>query len=104
LLARIQQQETKVPVYVLAYHVDYWNHLGWKDVFSNPEFSKRQCNYSRQLGAQVYTPQLIINGKTEVLGSDAPAVTLAIKDALGTPATTVLSLNAEMQKYFARTA
>lgn len=97
LLARIQREAGNTPVYVLAYHVDYWNRLGWKDGFSSPEFSKRQYQYSRQLNAQVYTPQLIINGKAEFVGSDAPAITQAVKDALGSKNPTVFTLQAGLE-------
>lgn len=97
LLAHIQQEVGNTPVYILAYHVDYWNRLGWKDAFSQPEFSKRQYRYSRQLGAQVYTPQLILNGKAEFVGSDAPAISGAIKDALSGQDGAVISLQAGQQ-------
>ncbi len=97
LLARIQQESGNTPVYVLAYHVDYWNRLGWKDAFSQPEFSKRQYRYSRQLSAQVYTPQLILNGKAEFVGSDATAIRGAIKDALSSQGGAVISLQAGQQ-------
>ena len=82
LLARIQKEAGNKPVYVLAYHVDYWDRLGWKDIFSNPLFTKRQYQYSRQFTGQVYTPQVVVNGKTEFVGSDEPAANSAIKDAL----------------------
>lgn len=91
LLARIQKAAGDQPVYILAYHVDYWNRLGWRDIFSKAVYSKRQNQYSRQLGAQVYTPQLIINGKSEYIGSDEAAVSEAIKDALN--GSSQLSLN-----------
>jgi hypothetical protein len=97
LVARIQGEAGNSPVYILSYHVDYWNRLGWKDVFSKSEFSKSQYQYSRQLNAQVYTPQLIINGKAEFVGSDAPAITVAIKTALKTKSSTVLNLQASLQ-------
>ena len=55
----------------LAFHVDYWNRLGWKDPFSKAEFSERQREYSKNFDAgNVYTPQLIINGKNEIVGSN----------------------------------
>lgn len=95
LLARIQKAAGDQPVYILAYHVDYWNRLGWKDIFSKAEYSKRQNQYSRQLGAQVYTPQLIINGKSEYIGSDEAAVREAIKGALN--GSSQLSLNIKGQ-------
>lgn len=95
LLARIQKESQEKPVYILAYHVDYWNSLGWKDVFSNATFSKRQKEYSYHLNAQVYTPQVIVNGKTEMVGSDEPALREAISSALTTAQTAQVSLKAQ---------
>ena len=52
-------------VITLAWHVDYWDYLGWKDTFSSSSFTKRQRNYSNTLGtSSVYTPQIIVNGST----------------------------------------
>lgn len=86
LLAQVQQQAGDKPVYVLAYHVDYWDHQGWRDVFSNPDFSKRQYQYASKLRAQVYTPQVVVNGKTEFVGSNRPALDFALASALsGSP-------------------
>ena len=52
-------------VITLAWHVDYWDYLGWKDTFSSNAFTKRQRNYSNSLGtSSVYTPQIIVNGST----------------------------------------
>ena len=54
----------------LAYHVDYWNHLGWSDPFSSPKWSARQRDYAAAIkSAQVYTPQLIVNGSVQLVGS-----------------------------------
>lgn len=58
-------------VIVLSFHVDYWDRLGWKDPFSSKEYTKRQYDYASALNANVYTPQLVINGQTEMVGSDA---------------------------------
>ncbi|MDB5155423.1 MAG: hypothetical protein JWR50_130 [Mucilaginibacter sp.] len=82
LLAQIQRESNGKPVYILAYHVDYWNRLGWKDVFSKAEFSKRQQQYSNWLNAQIYTPQLVINGTNELVGSDKSAIYNAIAGEL----------------------
>jgi len=61
----------KTYVYPLAFHVDYWNKLGWKDVFSDSSFSNRQRKYRVALGNEVvYTPQMIVNGSAECVGSD----------------------------------
>ena len=57
-------------VYVLGYHVDYWDNLGWKDAFSSADYTKRQKNYARTLKSGVYTPQVIINGEEQFVGSD----------------------------------
>lgn len=97
LLARIQKEAANTPIYVLAYHVDYWNRLGWKDNFSKAEFSKRQYQYSNQLNAQVYTPQLVINGKSEFVGSDEYAIKSAITSALSHKSSTKLDVKAEVQ-------
>lgn len=59
----------------LAFHVDYWNRLGWKDPFSKTEYSNRQREYSQNFNADnVYTPQLIINGKHEIVGSNESGI------------------------------
>lgn len=54
----------------LAYHVDYWNYLGWRDPFSSSQWSSRQNDYARAIrSAQVYTPQLVVNGREQLVGS-----------------------------------
>ena len=67
----------------LSFHVDYWNRLGWTDPFSSSEFSQRQRNYATQLNLEsVYTPQLVVNGKYELVGSNRSNAEAAIKKAL----------------------
>ncbi|MGB0959592.1 MAG: DUF1223 domain-containing protein [Halocynthiibacter sp.] len=57
-------------VVALAYHVDYWDYIGWKDVFGQKRFSKRQSKYVMQFDDhQRYTPQMIIGGRQSVVGS-----------------------------------
>src|ERR1700744_6104626 len=71
LVARVQKESNDKPVYILAFHVDYWNRLGWKDVFSSAEYSERQNQYARWLKlSSVYTPQIVVNGRTEFVGSE----------------------------------
>ncbi|WP_310555017.1 DUF1223 domain-containing protein [Flavobacterium sp.] len=54
----------------LSFHVNYWDYMGWKDPFSKAQFTERQRKYASQLNTQGnYTPQLIINGKYELVGS-----------------------------------
>ena len=62
---------SKTNVIPLSFHVDYWNRRGWNDPFSSHEYSQRQYMYASALKSEVYTPQLIINGQTEMIGSDA---------------------------------
>ncbi|PZF70968.1 DUF1223 domain-containing protein [Taibaiella soli] len=92
LLAQIAAGAGTKPVYVLAYHVDYWDRLGWKDAFSDAAFSQRQYDYNTHLGADVYTPQLVINGTTECIGSDKSAVHNGIDRALAASPTQTLTL------------
>ncbi|MEO7264330.1 MAG: DUF1223 domain-containing protein [Ferruginibacter sp.] len=62
--------ENKEHVYVLSYHVDYWDRLGWKDAFSKPEWSARQAAYVKNFHLEsAYTPQAVVNGTTEFVGS-----------------------------------
>ncbi len=63
----------------LSEHVTYWNRLGWSDQFSSDRFTDRQGSYSRRFGLEgVYTPQLVVNGEVQVVGSDRREVEAAI--------------------------
>lgn len=82
LVARIQQQNNR-QIYLLAFHVDYWDHQGWRDKFSSPLFSERQRQYADWLHLNtVYTPQIVVNGTTEQVGSNQGAVLGAISAGL----------------------
>ncbi len=71
-------------VIVLSEHVDYWNHDGWRDTYSSSFFTDRQTNYERRFRlASPYTPQMVVDGATQVNGSDAFAVSQAIETAGG---------------------
>ena len=62
-------------VLALAFHVDYWDDLGWRDRFGLPESARRQRIYAKALGlSSVYTPQAIIDGQADILGSDSRAI------------------------------
>jgi hypothetical protein len=75
-----------VEVIALGEHVDYWDQLGWKDRFSSPLFSARQQDYGKAFHLEsVYTPQIVVNGQKEVLGSDSRAVQEAIRTAAKEP-------------------
>lgn len=52
------------PFIPLAFHVDYWDQLGWRDVYAKPEYSQRQRHYGKTLGARtIYTPEFFVNGR-----------------------------------------
>ena len=71
-----------VELIVLSEHVDYWNRLGWSDPFSSKAFSTRQRQYGEQLGLDsVYTPQLVVDGQYELVGSNAAQAKAAIEKA-----------------------
>jgi hypothetical protein len=70
-------------VYFLGYHVDYWNYLGWKDEFSSKVFTDRQHEYANEFNLNsIYTPQVVVNGKKELAGSDKSLLRQTIKDEL----------------------
>ena len=70
VLATIKEAYANDPVFILSYHVDYWDRLGWKDVFSKPAFSARQYQYVQWLNlSSAYTPQVVVNGVKEFVGS-----------------------------------
>lgn len=66
----------------LAFHVDYWDELGWPDPFASPAWSERQRQYATALGeGRVYTPELVVGGKTGMVGSNAALVSTALAKA-----------------------
>jgi len=66
----------------LSVHVDYWDYIGWKDVFADPKNTKRQRRYAQKLGLRyVYTPQMVIQGAFDSTGSDRAKVLRKIKEA-----------------------
>jgi hypothetical protein len=94
LVAKILKEDKDKPVYILAYHVDYWNHLGWKDPFSSAQYSERQRNYARLLKLEsVYTPQIVVNGRTEFVGSQEGSLRNAIHTGLQKTTSDQLTFN-----------
>jgi hypothetical protein len=65
----------------ISEHVTYWNHLGWKDPFSAPEFTDRQSVYASRLSPEgPYTPQMVVNGREQFVGGDVGALQMALRD------------------------
>ncbi len=68
-------------ILALAYHVDYWDYLGWADIFARPEFTARQESYARAAGERsIYTPQMIVAGRDTAL-APGPAQLMGLIDA-----------------------
>jgi hypothetical protein len=92
LLQQIASQSPvgQVEVIGLEEHVDYWDRLGWRDPFSSATFTSRQSEYARVFrSGRIYTPQLVVDGAFEAVGSDRSAVRAAIAAAAARPAATV---------------
>jgi hypothetical protein len=85
LLKKLDQEQPVrgALVITLSEHVDYWDRLGWKDPFSSPVYSRRQEAYGRHFHLDsVYTPQVVIDGTSEALGSDAGQISAAIRQSI----------------------
>ena len=96
LLSALGQDETlQNQVIPLAYHVDYWNHIGWRDPFSSAAWSDRQGDYAQALQTgRLYTPQLVVNGRRALVGSDERQARSAITKALADPTAATVQLSA----------
>lgn len=77
------QQVDGAEIITLGFHVDYWDHDGWRDRFSSAEYTKRQQAYAKQFDSgQTYTPQAVIDGKIETVGNDDRKVKSAISSRI----------------------
>ena len=97
IAARLSE-EYKGHLLVLGFHVDYWNSLGWKDIYSSSAYSQRQQWYAQLFGSEsVYTPQAVINGKDELVGSDENRLRSLINKYLSSTSTTNLNINIQKE-------
>src|ERR1700683_211864 len=71
LLRRLQEQQPVAGAEVIALeeHVDYWNHDGWSDPFSSPEWTQRQLEYGTKFKNDAYTPQMVVDGQSQFVGN-----------------------------------
>ena len=93
LLARLDgaQLNENVQLIALEEHVDYWNDLGWTDPFSSPDWTWRQNTYAGVLGNRnPYTPQMVVDGTVEFIGSHPQKARQAILEAAGKPKASVV--------------
>ncbi len=96
LLAGLEGRDDIIP---LALHVDYWDYIGWKDDFASPAFTARQKGYAKALGNRsIYTPQMIVNGKHDVVGNRSKdvAALIAAHKAKVTPVTLEISRSGDV--------
>ena len=85
LLQRLDRSQpvSGADLIVLSEHVDYWNDIGWEDPYSSHEYSERQSAYAAQFGlASIYTPQMVVDGHLELVGSDERRAVQAIETAI----------------------
>ena len=87
------------PIIALAWHVDYWDRLGWPDPFADPRHTARQTRYAAVLGQRgLYTPQAVVDGRTDVVGSRRAQLKQAVTDA-GKRATSATTVRAEVRRH-----
>jgi len=80
------QPVPRADMIVLSEHVDYWNHIGWKDPYSASFYSQRQSAYAKRFGLDsVYTPQMVVDGTSEFVGSNSSQADKAFQRALRVP-------------------
>jgi hypothetical protein len=87
LLQKLDQQPIAgAELIVLSEHVDYWNHIGWKDPYSARLYSERQSAYGKRFGLDsVYTPQMVVDGMSEFVGGNTSLANQAFETALHRP-------------------
>ena len=75
----LEKYAARSDVIALSLPVDYWDYLGWKDTLASPKFSARQKHYAKERGdGRVYTPQMVVNGLSHVVGSSPEHIDSAI--------------------------
>jgi hypothetical protein len=85
-------------VYALAFHVDYWDDLGWRDRFASPDYTARQRSYARSFGTDsLFTPQMVVNGVESFTGNDRSHAAQAVASALVHPPEVRLSIRVRME-------
>jgi hypothetical protein len=91
--ANVNALSNRPDLLTLIYGVTYWDQLGWTDTFARPEFTARQRDYARGLGnANVYTPQVVLNGRADLVGNDRAQLDAAIQRAASTPFSATVSI------------
>ena len=92
--ALLGQLAKRPNVIALAWHIDYWNHLGWRDPFASRAATARQQAYARQIGSDVFTPALVLDGGKMLIGSNRAVIDAAIAAAGPLPIPVTLTRSA----------
>ncbi|MEM7134964.1 MAG: DUF1223 domain-containing protein [Myxococcota bacterium] len=86
LLSDLGHDRGDTEIIPLSFHVDYWNYIGWKDAFSSPKWSNRQREYAAALpGDRTYTPQLVVQGQFDCVGSNERCIRSAVSKVAARP-------------------
>ncbi|MEM9727330.1 MAG: DUF1223 domain-containing protein [Myxococcota bacterium] len=86
VLSDLGHDRGNVEIIPLSFHVDYWNYIGWKDAFSSSKWSNRQREYAAALpGNRTYTPQLVVQGRLDCVGSNERCIRDAVSRAASLP-------------------
>jgi hypothetical protein len=98
LLDKVGKDYQDANVFTLSYHVDYWDYIGWKDPFSQKQFTEKQRLYAQKFNDnRIYTPAVIINGKEHFVGSNRSKMYAKIKEYKGKISNHSISLGAIKQ-------
>jgi hypothetical protein len=80
-------------VYFLGFHVDYWDYIGWKDEYANPVYTERQRSYAETFHlSSIYTPQVVVNGEKELVGSRENQLRTIIQQELKETTSSIIEL------------
>ena len=77
-IANVNSLADRADLLALSFSVTYWDRLGWKDTFARPEFTARQYAYGHVFGDGAYTPEVVINGRADLVGVKRPELLAAI--------------------------
>ncbi|WP_053002179.1 DUF1223 domain-containing protein [Kordia jejudonensis] len=99
LLEKVGNEYKAENVFTLSYHVDYWDYIGWKDPFSQQQFTQKQRAYARKFkDNRIYTPAVVVNGKEHFVGSNRAKMYAKIKKYQQNKVNHTISLGAIDQK------
>ncbi len=97
--ALLQKLAARKDIIALSFPVSYWDHLGWRDTLAKDAFNQRQYDYAEARGdREVYTPQLIVNGITHVIGSRKTAIETALSETARKLASSTVPISVEISK------